>query len=61
MRVMGVSRERAAAVSSVVLPPYPPLDIDFTFVLGDREGAAGAGEAPPTPARRGEQAAEPLR
>lgn len=40
MRVMGVSREEAAAVSKVPLPAYPRLDIDFAFVLKERPAAA---------------------
>ena len=33
MRIMGVSRERAEQVTRIPLPPYPSLDIDFSFVL----------------------------
>jgi AcrR family transcriptional regulator len=34
MRVMGVPRETAARLSRTRLPPYPELEIDFSFVLG---------------------------
>jgi AcrR family transcriptional regulator len=60
MRVMGVSRERAAAVSSVELPPYPSLDVDFSFVLGVDAEVAEDGADAPSPRGRAEKAARAL-
>lgn len=51
MRVMGVPLERAAAVSHRRLPPYPELEIDFSFVAEAPATAQPAGAAPPAKAK----------
>ncbi len=40
MRVMGVPLDKARKVSRMDLPPYPDLEIDFSFVLDERAAAA---------------------
>jgi len=43
LRVMGVPLAIAARVSKAKLPPYPDLEIDFDFVLGDHTARAAPG------------------
>ena len=40
LRIMGASQQEAARIARLPLPDYPPLDIDYAFVL---EGDGGAG------------------
>jgi AcrR family transcriptional regulator len=51
MRAMGVPLERAAAVSHRRLPPYPELEIDFSFVAPAPATAQPVGAAPTAKAK----------